>query len=251
MTFSLSQSVLHLRRNSSFGKKNKKKNKARNKKNKNNDDATVDTVDCLSLPKSGPLQHHHGRLELEVEQRRLSSSSIESNRSSIITQEKPEENDTNNKRQKKQHSRLVRFRPHLEEIRDHIHYRDMTADERYNLYITDAELERTRYEAMFTVALMRRNVFTGDNLEITKRGLEEREHYCLQTSRDMVIRSYNTNAPDNIISSRYRMQTSRAKLSAKLRGKADAKELELMYSPARIEKESNEGIGFYGPMHLR
>lgn len=144
--------------------------------------------------------------------------------------------------------RAVHFHPDdTTEVYPHFHFRDLTMDEKGELWVTKAELEQTKHEALFTVSLIRHSLFLGDNLELTGRGLEPRNLRSITLSRQCVVRANKQHSA--YVAEKYRVQSSKSRHLARSRAKADAEELTKMYSKMQVEREEREGIGYYGSLH--
>lgn len=151
----------------------------------------------------------------------------------------------------------VRFK-NTTTVQDYLHFRDITKEEKADAWINYALLLSIKKEMLTTRTLMVEGKFHGDNLELTKRGLELRDRKLMMSCRFVVLQEQsrrqqgsffmNTTSPHDdaiMIASRYGLMNSKAAAAATVRGRKDFEEVTNMYMPERIAREQREGFGFY------
>lgn len=156
----------------------------------------------------GPFQ----QLELEKDE----TCHIENNDDNLIKQPLLK------KRRKSQ--QCVHFALDSQQVFPHLHFRDMTEEEKFAYWMSRAELQQARYEAVYTSSLIRRSLRDADESVFTMRGLEPRELGCISTARECVLKNMIPHGGEQQLSNLYRVQTQDAELKARLRGISDAEE---------------------------
>jgi hypothetical protein len=149
----------------------------------------------------------------------------------------------------------VRFSIQPTTVIEYLSRKDMTPQEKTDTWMTARDLEPIRQEMQFTRSLVNTCFFDGDNLELTKRGLELRQRRLVRTCRSVVIQEQyrqTMNGSENqvLIASSYAFATNgKPAAIAHMRGTMDEEEVTNMYLPERLAKEEAEGFGYYGSMN--
>jgi len=119
---------------------------------------------------------------------------------------------------------LVHFATDSQQVFPHLHYRDVTEEEKFAYWMSRAELQQTRYEAVYISSLITRSQHGADESVFSMRGLEPRDLDCISTARDCVLKNMSPNGKEQQLSNLYRVQTQDAERKARLRGISDAEE---------------------------
>mmetsp|Transcript_30818 Transcript_30818/g.46750 ORF Transcript_30818/g.46750 Transcript_30818/m.46750 type:complete len:203 (-) Transcript_30818:419-1027(-) len=119
--------------------------------------------------------------------------------------------------------RSVHFSTEAQHVLPHLHFRDMSEEEKFSYWMSREELQQTRYEAVYTSSLIRRSLQNADESVFSMRGLEPRDLGCICAARSCVL-SMPPNEELHQISNLYRVQTQDAEHLARLRGISDAEE---------------------------